>query len=851
MPATKTKRPVNPRHFTIPARTAKQAAGDVQTFENSLATIGRGFLAPKAPGLFKHEIGFQVLDSDDDNSRAVGIFGFRIGRRLLYVPLFYRDGVFKGTEQLRDPKRKSCVPLSDNWVNKYLSEQGDHKPEVIDRSSNRGISQPSLWQLKYPPSKYASAGFEPDELRTIRRDIAGAISRKMDAVEKRASVDFDLIKFAVDRPALFAAIGELAATYSWFGDALEKFHGVEKVAAAFAIMESRESAKRAAVPIDLFGTPIKILPDPIVKKAELSTLTVVRSTTVGLRRVGKPGGPKVEAMYDPREWEDLSRGENSYKDDRAPEMKSKVTMWLGGNLPDGETLYNPSENGIYEVLVSGHKYEKCVVLLPLIGWAPSIGRCLVVSVSGGKWCYTHPNAVWVRGQADQPALGKWVDALPQVKDDVEGVPEGMCAGVARVTAGEQGSAFAATVPFDQGKNYTYVPANPDSKRPYWAPFNPWEDRTDNFRGKAVQGYGKGPTIQGYGKGPTIHDSSRDDKSDKRVEVFDEADSPRVYGNQLYLPKGCHIVKLDGDKLRPADGSDPERVLFSRSYEAGDKKVAIEKNAYSCDLLDPRTGSVVKYAAVSDLEADLVELHGLSVEDAKKAAFHVSKHKSVEMLVKYAEAYKSADGRMPNTNLALNFPNSPTLPFDLISSPANFADDIVPSETSSRIRVAINDMQMQPGAMDRHRIYPTEQGVLGGLGGIGNSGDASTMRSGSKDLDAVADAVRSGRRDLFDTAAFATLVKHKRLDTLLRETRRNLGAAVTSLGDDLAHLYWNTDEWSERFGEGEIGPLEDQMLSQFEKLGELVLTLQENAARNGPDMSILPEIGPSDNSEQGD
>lgn len=816
----------------------KIAAGDIQTFENSLATIGRSFLGPKAPQLFKHEIGFQILDSDDDNTRAVGVFGFRVGKRLLYVPVFYRDGRVKGTEQLRDPKRKVCVPLSDNWVNKFLHEQGDQPALKMPRTANKDNAQPSLWQLKYPPSKYAS-----EDLTLIQKDLARAIAREMGQVKQASAADdFDLIRFAQDHPVLLEAIGDLAVKYAWFGDALQKFHGREKIAQAMA------QAKPVDRTVDLFA-PVydpRIVP-PTAKQAAESALTVVRVTTVRLRHVGQPGGPKVEALYDPAEWEDLRVGKNIYRDKRGPENKSKVTLWVGGSLSDGETLSNPSEHGVYEVLGNGHEYYKCAVLTPLVGWGPAIGRCLVYRLSDGAWCYAHPNAVWVRGQADQPELRKWVESLPAVKAKVDGVPQGTHAAIARVTENPGAGGFEATVPWtkhDGDSSECWPMSPPTEDRPFWGAFDPWMDRTDGFRGKAIQSL--------TSKGPTIHDTSRKDQSHEfEVEVFDECSRPVVHGHQLYLPVDCYLIKLDDKRFRPGDGSDPERVLFARNHSAGDKKVELEKMAYSWHVQDPRDGRTYRFKEGTDLEAHLVESHGLSVDDAQKLMSRLTQTKRAVVQIKYAADYRSI--QMPDTGLALNFPGAPTLPFDQVAAPASFADDVVPSETGSSVSVPIQDMLMQPGAPDRYRPYPVQHGVQTRLPGIGNDDSSGTPGGGptDKDLQAVATTADGDRRDLFDTASLATLVKHKRLDTLLSGSRNKLGAAVTELGDDLAHLYWNTDEWAEKFGEGEIGPLEDQMLSQFEKLGELVLTMQEKTIDDTIDPGILPTIAPSDASEQGD
>jgi hypothetical protein len=69
--------------------------------------------------------------------------------------------------------------------------------------------------------------------------------------------------------------------------------------------------------------------------------------------------------------------------------------------------------------------------------------------------------------------------------------------------------------------------------------------------------------------------------------------------------------------------------------------------------------------------------------------------------------------------------------------------------------------------------------------------------------------------------------------------------VTDLGDNLAHLAWNADAWAKRYGRGELGALEDQLKDMFTGLGDLYLTLQEQAAEDDPPAGVLPEEDPGD------
>jgi hypothetical protein len=205
------------------------------------------------------------------------------------------------------------------------------------------------------------------------------------------------------------------------------------------------------------------------------------------------------------------------------------------------------------------------------------------------------------------------------------------------------------------------------------------------------------------------------------------------------------------------------------------------------------------------------------------------------------------------SLAQNWPNAPPVAYDQLGTPAGFADDVLPTEAANVTGAfPIQDLQMQPGAQDRYRPYPQTYGVQGPVPGIGN-GSEPPQNQGPTDADlrAVAAAAQSGRREIFDTAALGALVKHTRLASLLQRGNSRCLQVTSWLGDLLTHMHWNTDEWAEQFGQSEVGPLEDQIRSQFEGLGDLFLTLQEKAVTDGPDAGILPGLRPQDASENVD
>ena len=103
--------------------TMQKIAGDNPQFERSFADLAYAHLKDKAPKLLDFMVGFQVLDKNDDETRAAGIFGFEVGKQWFYAPQFFMNGELKGTELLYIKEQDAFVPLQENWVNYLISRK--------------------------------------------------------------------------------------------------------------------------------------------------------------------------------------------------------------------------------------------------------------------------------------------------------------------------------------------------------------------------------------------------------------------------------------------------------------------------------------------------------------------------------------------------------------------------------------------------------------------------------------------------------------------------------------------------------------------------------------------------------
>lgn len=126
-------------------------------FEQAFSNLAHAFLKDKAPSLLDYEVGFQLMERNDENTKAVGVFGFKVGPQWLYAPMFFISGDLKGHELLYIKAQDQFVPLKENWLN-YLLQR---RPNVLGRDVQPNLQQlgvlgPDLQAFSRSPTKFGS-----------------------------------------------------------------------------------------------------------------------------------------------------------------------------------------------------------------------------------------------------------------------------------------------------------------------------------------------------------------------------------------------------------------------------------------------------------------------------------------------------------------------------------------------------------------------------------------------------------------------------------------------------------------------------------------------------------------------
>ena len=121
-------------------------------FEQAFSSLGYAHIKNVVPRLLDFMVGFQLVERNNDNTKAVGVFGFRVGDQWLYCPVFFLNGDLKGHELLFWKDQDIFLPLKENWVNYILGR----KPHILGEASEKtpyqmGSLMPDLYTSNISP----------------------------------------------------------------------------------------------------------------------------------------------------------------------------------------------------------------------------------------------------------------------------------------------------------------------------------------------------------------------------------------------------------------------------------------------------------------------------------------------------------------------------------------------------------------------------------------------------------------------------------------------------------------------------------------------------------------------------
>lgn len=789
-------------------------------FEQSFASLAYAYIKDKAPRLLDYMVGFQLVDRNEDNTKAMGVFGFKVGNQWLYAPVFFLNGDLKGHEMLYVKKTDNFVPLKENWVNYIMGK----KPNIIGEPSPeepRDLGQllPNINQLSIPPrnNKFSYVMPElPGWMRNVMPNLARLMvtdGAKLASLTKQGMPLLSnwkgLDHFLRNDFGLLKAAWQLYRRYPGIKQGIDRFYGGPRLFADIATEYRKQAAKQIGQTSILPPKPPKAPEKPKPPKAPEPPKAPKVKTSSIIEQQNKQAvaDQKVRILFNPdelitenlpelteEEREKLLRDPVLIRDHREGEEVSKAY-----NVQIKSELTNPDRTMRYQVLVNPGTFEKMLVI-----HHPHSGRgyepwSTVIRHEGEKtWLNVHPTEIWCKPGLEEDnseEYREWVEGL----EDVSSLSNGNT----YVALGRSGQ---GTVPFtvndDLGNGRYKVNFHDDAvkDRPYGLPSH--DDRVSR---------GYDPFLDDYRPwDATVCINSR------------KGSRFKSYNGMLYLPESAKLFKI---KTAPKD-DDGKVICCSPESEPAPIEI--------CNIVDVQNQIVQKTARVKLYE----EQHELIVDSPDYGSQRLSKTAALVHLVReHGFTEETARNMLKEATVKGLINNGAT--FRVVYGP----DYPLQKQAINPGGIGGNLLQSIIGAP---QLEEPELGYDSEFGGVPTQYQLSEftpvhgMEAGDNDPDiynphtvpdpmAVQNAQQAasqGHKQVFDTAMLGQMLKAVREDSIVDRYLPDLIKALDRLGRILFMFYWHQEEFQERYGKADLPELEDSIRNAFETLGDVSLYLRK-------------------------
>ena len=748
---------------------------DEKTFEMSFAEMALTSLKSKAPALVDYMMGFQLVDRSDDDTRAAGFFGFKVGPAWVYVPSIFASGEVKGQEMMYIKDQDLILPLEDGWVD-YLIQR---RPFVLGEGSERDVSQqgiagPDLRRLRTPPSKTAAdAGtglhvYGVDTVATWAADGMGMF------LEKTASV-----------PSLPDFLAARGMTDSY----IQLMRKNQKVAQAtlkfYTVADLLEAQTKVAEVLPAVAASSKGK-KPAVRILDLDTVNADRSEM---------------AFLSDEEKKRLMTGQVLVDDSRSPDG---VRRSYGIELT--KTLSNPVEPGLYDVLNAGGDFTKMLVLIPCpVGGGGTRDLRLMIEPESGDYRLEWKTNIWVSNQYDNDELDEVLSSTGSAVSDTPSASDEWDAPRYVVVDAKGDRALG---PFQVRKT---ISQSDTSVQWLVEPVKPEVSSLSAITEERFRQDGCRPPFEG----PLFSEEGEIDLKDNGEHQYT---SPCAYGTLLQIvisdKKLTKLVHGRGMTMVP-------RGAGFRLVKLGEHMSGVRAPGVQADL-HMRIG---KFAEVVKLYSDGLQLNIVS-DDIDTTIPVTSQKRAYEVLMRdlglgasdAEEMLKTASERTHKANRYYVFTpeaEKTAAPFDQVGQtgidpwlgvPIQDSDDgsFIDQLPEHQAQTDDQAYRHQPGENDAFEQYYKD------------------------DMARMEQAAETGQKDVFDAGALGSLINTQNVGDEIDSYVPNLISAVDKLGRTLFLIYWHSDEIQERYGQQEVKNLEDNVKSVFSLLGETVLDLKKQS-----------------------
>ena len=758
----------------VPTSFIKDAAiesPDEQQLEADFANMAFAFLQDRAGGLLPYLLGFEVVDREEDGSKAIGIFGFKIDEDYYYVPAFFTNGQVRGIDLLFSKRTNSFVPLRESWINYIINRQAIDLGDTVDNANQlrQDFESPDFDFVADPPTiKRGSDDLDITDVAIDGFNTWNEMQRVMvDSMQKDAEFQ-EAFASAVARLQGDTVVTENSNSGK-LHDWLSKEAGLAGAEALVDVIG--DNVKYANALLSFYPSVQELvgdIPVPAPQVKEAARLEVVTESRSG--------------MAD-KDRQKLVRDGFAVLDRRGPGQKSEVfeTDYI-------QTYCNPDQPGTYNLLLRSGSVVRA--------WVCDTPKGMVVVHPTKRFYFT----------ADASAL------------IVEGDPDP-----------NGSSPYSAAGACNRMKpDRTYILVDDSGKAS--SPFSVRNVITENRRRTTVEVYWK---CQIDHKARTNRDcGSYDSYEDIQCLQLAQHTGPlSMSGKKLVVPSNWKALELktpyDFDEDAPSYDSEEygayrkrreEHAASARAFKPGDRldmdELLEKRGLHSLTITNEPNDSdfYVSLGAFQEgpysyktASIRLVKDYGLDATMTAGLMREAETHNTTSRLIKFSEALtKSAQG----VGGAVPTPPPTTMGYDAYSG--------VPIEYPNTAEVEGTSVGM-----------PDTDYTLEGTKGL-NMGGQSEAETDSGAMDAAIQAAELGQKHVFDHATIGGLSRLYDTSAVIDSYIPEMSKSLDRLGRILFIFYWKNEEFADRYGDEDMGEMEDLLRSVFKSFGDVLLKLKQKS-----------------------
>lgn len=779
--------------FAMPRGEVKFAAGGATedtAFEQAFSNIAHEYVKSRAPKILDYEIGFQVLNKNEENTKAVGIIGAKVGDEWIYCPVFFLNGRMKGDELMYIKSKDLFVPLDEDWVNDLLNKRPPQLGENVGRNLNElGVSSPNFTQLRNSPYKFASGDMPKFAAEAV--PVLGYVAyTPIDEAHPKYAGQAGLPEFvqAAGRKGVTALL-EICKSFPKVAQAIDEFYGPTFLEDQVALV--KKSDKISITDNEGYGE--KYTPKKVEKSKGLIDLSdndkgvIDTGSGIKLRTMTNEDFARkaVDLLSEP--WSKEKKAECLKQGWAIEDSRSDDEVSYAFDVKSPVDLKNPSETGVYEVLMRPGDFEKCLIIMSPQGSEANTKLCSVIRLSDKKWINTHPNRVWTKRVNGPGYWQKW-------QDELENLPkaESLSEGDTVVLIGERGN---GTFPFEVTEEWS---TSEKGGKLYKVWFR--EDADIRFSHPVRLKWDRFENTYGY---------DNDQPADKVRLTGRDGIKFRCSRGELMVPTSFRKLVLksrDDESSKEKDktvgelplGSISDLEIFARNAT---KALKIKADGSTVHINDSK--ALDKAAAVVSLVKD----YGLREKQALECLDIAKQRKVGEFRL-----LKSAFGSPypgPEQMMQGGGPNAPTFPDPYISGAQDTSDYFgAPSISSAQFASPINDLS---AAHTDLSMYDPR------------GPDSAAIQMAQQ-------AAQSGQKDVFETGVMTSMLRVMKSDNMVDRYLGDIIKGMDRLGRILFNLYWHGQEFAERYGKQDMPDLEDALRNGFEAIGNIIIKLKQKAVQ---------------------